>query len=91
MSITTALAIYFITWWIVLFAVLPWGVRSQSEAGEVVPGSDPGAPARHRVGRTLMLTTIVATVIFGLMSAAYEFGIIPLDYLMSIPKPPSTW
>ena len=45
MSITTALAIYFITWWIVLFAVLPWGVRSQSEAGDVVPGSDPGAPA----------------------------------------------
>ena len=39
-----AVAIYFVLWWIVLFAVLPWGVESQEEAGEVSPGSDPGAP-----------------------------------------------
>ena len=45
MSLTTAAAIYFIIWWVVLFAVLPWGVRSQVESGDVVPGSDPGAPA----------------------------------------------
>jgi len=91
MSITTGLAIYFITWWIVLFAVLPWGVRSQSEAGEVVPGSDPGAPAAHRVGRMLLMTTIVASIVFGLMAAAYEFDLIPFDYLMSVTNPPSTW
>lgn len=90
MSITTSLAIYFITWWIVLFAVLPWGVRSQSEAGDVVPGSDPGAPASHRVGRTLLWTTVVATIVFGLMWAAYSNGLIPIDYLMSITSPPST-
>jgi predicted secreted protein len=29
MSLATAIAIYFIIWWVVLFAVLPWGVRSQ--------------------------------------------------------------
>jgi GTP-binding protein Era len=38
-------AIFFLIWWVVLFAVLPWGVRSQHEGGEVVPGTDPGAPA----------------------------------------------
>ncbi|MDE2017200.1 MAG: DUF1467 family protein, partial [Hyphomicrobiales bacterium] len=38
-------ATYFTTWWIVLFAVLPFGVRSQHEAGETpAPGVDPGAP-----------------------------------------------
>src|SRR6266536_2082582 len=36
MSVTTGLAIYFIVWWMVLFAVLPWGVRSQLESGQVV-------------------------------------------------------
>ena len=45
MSLTTAIAIYFIIWWVVLFAVLPFGVRSQEESGEVAPGTDPGAPA----------------------------------------------
>ena len=46
MSLTTAIAIYFIIWWIVLFAVLPWGVRSQQESGAVAPGTDPGCAAR---------------------------------------------
>jgi predicted secreted protein len=40
-------AIYVVVWWITIFAILPIGVRSQDEAGEVVPGSDPGAPALH--------------------------------------------
>ena len=48
MAISTVIAIYFIIWWVVLFAVLPWGVHSQQESGEVAPGTDPGAPAVHR-------------------------------------------
>ena len=39
-----SIAIYFLIWWITLFAVLPWGVRNQEESGEVTPGTDPGAP-----------------------------------------------
>ena len=31
MAVATAIAIYFLIWWIVLFAVLPWGVRAQGE------------------------------------------------------------
>ena len=42
MAVATAIAIYFLIWWIVLFAVLPWGVRAQGE--ESPPGTDPGAP-----------------------------------------------
>ena len=33
MQIATSIAIYFLIWWIVLFAVLPWGVRSQGQEG----------------------------------------------------------
>jgi len=36
MAWTTALAIYFVIWWLVLFCVLPFGVRNASEAGETV-------------------------------------------------------
>ena len=45
MSTSTLIAIYFLIWWVTLFAVLPWGVRNQEESGEVIPGTDPGAPA----------------------------------------------
>ena len=43
-TISTAFAIYFVLWWIVLFLTLPFGVRSQHEDGEGAPGTDPGAP-----------------------------------------------
>ena len=65
-SIATAVAIYFVIWWVMLFAVLPWGVRSQHESGGIAPGTDPGAPARPHGWRTLIATTIVAGVLFTL-------------------------
>ena len=34
MSIAFAIAIYFVIWWVLLFAVLPWGVRTSEEVGE---------------------------------------------------------
>jgi predicted secreted protein len=71
MSLATAIAIYFIIWWVVLFAVLPWGVRSQEEGGDVVSGSDPGAPIVPRLWWKLLWTTIVAGAIFAIAAMAY--------------------
>ena len=45
MGIGSIIAIFFVVWWIVIFAVLPWGVRTQEEEGEVVLGTTPSAPA----------------------------------------------
>lgn len=87
MRIGTVLAIYFLIWWVVLFAVLPWGVRNQEESGAVSPGTDPGAPAVHVVWRKLFWTTVVATIVFAILAAFYWFNLIPYDYLMSIAGP----
>jgi predicted secreted protein len=84
MSIVTALAIYFIVWWLVLFAVLPFGVRSQQEGGEVTPGSDPGAPAIPRLARKLVWTTIVAGIVFALGYVAYAYRLVALDDLAAM-------
>jgi len=88
MSITTVIAIYFLIWWVTLFAVLPWGVRSQHEAGEIAPGTDPGAPAVHRVWRALMWTTLIASLIFMVLVGVYKGGLLPVDWLMAISGPP---
>jgi len=80
-SITTAIAIYFIIWWVVLFAVLPWGVRSQQESGAIVPGSDPGAPAIPKLWRKLLWTTVAATVLFAFCFVAYTYRLVTLDDL----------
>ena len=79
MGIATGIAIYFLIWWIVLFAVLPWGVKAQGE--EAVPGSDPGAPQTHRVWAKLLWTTVVATVVFAALALVYLKGLVTLDDL----------
>jgi predicted secreted protein len=88
MSVATVIAIYFIIWWVVLFAILPWGVHSQHESGEVAPGTDPGAPAVHRVWRKLLWTTVTAAVVFGIVTAIYKADLIPLEFLKRIFSPP---
>ncbi len=60
MSITTLLAVYLVSWWLTLFAILPIGIRSQIESGDVVPGTEPGAPASPRIWRAVGLTTVAA-------------------------------
>ena len=33
MDLPWVISIYFVTWWIVLFAILPLGIQSHAEAG----------------------------------------------------------
>ncbi len=82
MPVTTAVAIFFLIWWVVLFAVLPWGVRSQSEGGEVAPGTDPGAPAVPHLGRKLVWTTLVSAAIFAACYVAHVDRLVTLQGLM---------
>jgi predicted secreted protein len=65
MSLLTALAIYFIIWWVTLFAVLPWGVKSAHESGvRVEPGHDDAAPVNPRLGVKFAVTSVIAGIIF---------------------------
>jgi predicted secreted protein len=82
MPVTTALAIFFLIWWVVLFAVLPFGVRSQHEDGEMAPGTDPGAPVLPRLGRKLLWTTAVAAVIFGACYVVYVNHLVTIESLV---------
>ncbi|MFZ5673776.1 MAG: DUF1467 family protein [Pseudomonadota bacterium] len=75
MKLGTAVAIYFVVWWIVLFAILPWGVRNAHEAGETtLEGNEPGAPVRHQMGKKALITTVVSAMVFGLIYAALYYG-----------------
>ncbi len=65
MSWFSGAAIYFVIWWVTLFIVLPHGNRSQAEEGEIVQGTDPGAPTHSRIGKKLLLNTVVAVIVFG--------------------------
>ena len=79
MSTATTIAVFFLIWWVTLFAVLPWGIRSQQDTGEVVPGTDPGAPLVPRLGRKLLWTTLITCAVFGVLYVAYTSQVMTLD------------
>jgi predicted secreted protein len=83
MTKTTAVAVFFLIWWVVLFAVLPWGIHSQHEGGDVTPGTDPGAPVLPHLGRKLLLTTLVASIVFAACYVAYVHQLVTLNGLLA--------
>jgi predicted secreted protein len=73
LSVAGGIALYFVVWWVVLFAVLPFGVRSQGEGGDIVEGTDPGAPAVPALREKSIWTTVWAAIVLLAVS-----GILPL-------------
>lgn len=83
MGLTLSVAVYFIIWWTVLFAVLPFFAASQAEAGEVVPGTPESAPAVFKPLRVIGATTLAATLVFALVWALFHFKVIDIDGMLA--------
>jgi len=78
MSYVSAFAIFFVLWWIVLFAVLPFGLKTQDDDGEALLGTVSSAPSGPHMLRAVIWTTIMSLVIFGflaLLTRYFELGI----------------
>ena len=69
LTISGATGLYFVVWWTAVFAILPFGVRSQSETGEIAAGTEPGAPMMPALREKAIWTTGVAGIV--LMVAAW--------------------
>ena len=60
----TSFLVYVIVWWLTLFAVLPLGVQPDTE-GDPAAGGWRGAPKAPGIGRKVLITFGVATLIWG--------------------------
>jgi predicted secreted protein len=74
LRVSGGIALYFVIWWILLFAVLPFGVRSQAESGEVIQGSEPGAPALPALREKAIWTTLVASIVLIIAAAVFPLA-----------------
>ncbi|CTQ54814.1 putative secreted protein [Roseibium album] len=75
MSVAFGLAVYFLLWWIILFAILPFGLhRTQEEAGDVVPGTEPSAPHKPKFLKVIVATTVITTIVFASYITLRESG-----------------
>ncbi len=77
MNPVTGILIYAVIWWLVLFMVLPFGVRTvREEGGELTEGEATSAPAKPRIVMKMVITTVISAALMGLVVAAFEFGLL---------------
>ena len=58
-----SLVTFIVIWWLVLFMVLPWGVRVPDE---VEPGHATSAPMRPRLWLKVLVTSGIAAVLWAI-------------------------
>ena len=75
----SAFVVYILLWWLTLFIILPQGIKAQSEDGEIVKGSEPGAPVDANIKAKFIRTTIIATVLWVLTCALIMSGLVQWD------------
>jgi predicted secreted protein len=76
-------ALFFIIWWTMLFAVLPFFTRTQAEAGDVVPGTPESAPAAFKPLMILVVTTAASLVVLAIVWSLFHFKIIDIDAMLA--------
>lgn len=79
MSIVSGIVLYAVVWFLVLFIVLPIRLVTQGDRGEIVPGTQAGAPADAQMKRKALVTTLVATVIWAVLAAIIISGVFRLS------------
>ncbi|MCX5493168.1 DUF1467 family protein [Kaistia dalseonensis] len=74
MRIYSLIAIYFIIWWLVIFMILPFGIRTQADEGDVTLGTAHSAPIRPMLVRKAIITSVVSAVL--LFAFWYSYAVL---------------
>ena len=65
MGITGSIIVYVCIWWVVFFAMLPIGVKSNPpQIDKKLEGFDSGAPKNPEIGKKFLFTTLITSIIF---------------------------
>ncbi|MDX2028739.1 MAG: DUF1467 family protein [Alphaproteobacteria bacterium] len=73
MNIFSGIVLYVLVWWMVIFCLLPLNIQSIEQPKD---GSMPGAPINPGLKRKIIITTIIACVIWLALFAIITSGVI---------------
>ncbi|GAB5437491.1 DUF1467 family protein [Falsiruegeria mediterranea] len=79
MSITSALVLYAVIWFMTFLIVLPIRVKTQGDLGDIVPGTHAGAPEEHHLKSKAWITTGVALVLWVIIGGIILSGWISIS------------
>ena len=74
MSVVSSIVLYAVIWFMTFLVALPFRLKTQGEAGEVVPGTHAGAPEQHHLRKKAIITTIVAFAIWVIVATIILSG-----------------
>ncbi len=74
MTITAAIVLFAVIWFLTLFVVLPIGMRSQGDEGVVEPGTPASAPSDPRMRRKFFWVTVITVAIWAPVCAFIMWG-----------------
>ena len=86
MSIMSAIALYGVIWFMTMFLVLPFRMKTQGEAGQAVPGTPSSAPDDAQMLRKVKIVTAIATGAFVVISAVILSEIITFDMIERVTR-----
>lgn len=80
MSIFGGVVTFIVVWWIVLFMVLPFGIKSQIESdANIVKGTDIGSPKKPNLKTKFLITTLIAFLIWSSGFLLFYMNIISIN------------
>ncbi|MFD0911618.1 MULTISPECIES: DUF1467 family protein [Ruegeria] len=76
MTITAALVLFAVIWFMTLLVVLPVRIKTQGDLGDIVPGTHAGAPEVHHMKKKIWITTGISIVLWAVIAGIIVSGVI---------------
>ncbi|NOE25010.1 MULTISPECIES: DUF1467 family protein [unclassified Ruegeria] len=76
MTITAALVLFAVIWFMTLLVVLPIRIKTQGDLGDIVPGTHAGAPEVHHMKRKMWITTGISVILWAIIAGIILSGVI---------------
>lgn len=76
MGPVSGIVLYAVIWFLVLFVTLPVHLRTQGDVGEIVPGTQAGAPVNFKLRRTVIIVTLISFVVWAIIAGIILSGAI---------------
>ena len=64
MSVTSAIVLFAVIWFLTFLIVIPFRIRTQGDLGAIVKGTQAGAPEVHNLRKKAIITTGASLVLW---------------------------
>ncbi len=78
MSITSALVLFAVLWFLTFLVVIPIRLKTQGDVGTVDSGTHAGAPEDHNLKKKAWITTAIAAVLWAVITSIILSGAITI-------------